>query len=248
MPKLYTENILMLSKDSTDPRFDQLENGIAHTPYRAELDFYSCIENGDIDGVNEMLNSFIESSIVVGRMSRNDLRQMQYFAVCCIALGTRSAIRGGLSEWTAYNLSDEYIQIIDGFTSTSQIPPFLSEKATELAVLVRKSAYKKAYPEAVKTAIYYIESHLYENISASDVAAACSLSCDYLNTLFKTHTGKKLSVYISHAKLEEGRRLVIRGLNNSQISYQLGFCSESYFISRYKAYFNRTPGQDRKRS
>lgn len=246
MPKLDAENISMLSKNSNDPRFEQLETGVFHTPYKAETAFFTCIENGDIGGVENMMQAFIENSIVVGRMSKNDLRQMQYFAVCCVALATRHAIRGGLSEFAAFNLSDSYIQTIDSFTDISQIPPFLSEKAIELATLVRGSAFKKDYPDALRAAIYYIESHLYEDISAVQVAKSCALSNDYLNILFKNHTGKTLNNYISHAKLEESRRLIRRGLTNSQITYQLGFCSESYFIAKYKAFFGCTPGEERK--
>lgn len=241
MSRLEVQNIEMLSKKPKDAVFEQLESDIHHTPYEAEAAFYTCIENGDEEGVEAIMESFMKQSVVVGRMSNNDLKQMQYFAVCCIALATRSAIRGGLSEITAFNLSDEYIQIVDSITRAEDMPLFLSGKAVELTGLVRQSAGRREYPEALRRAVYYIESHLYQKISPAQVAEFSGLSKDYLNVVFKKHTGKTTGAYISGAKLFESKRLLSRGFSLSEIAYQLAFCSESYFVACYKKEFGVTP-------
>lgn len=240
MPKIESKNIEMLSKNPVDAVYEQLESGVHHTPYEAETAFYNCIENGDTAGVEAMLESFIKQSVVVGRMSNNDLKQMQYFAVCCIALATRRAISGGLSEIAAFNLSDEYIQTVDSFTRAEEIPVFLSEKAVELTELVRKSA-ETGYPETVRKAMYYIQSHLYKKINPAEVAEFCGVSKDYLNVLIKRSAGKTTGAYILSARLGESRRLLNRGLTLSQIAYQLSFCSESHYIACYKKEFGSTP-------
>ncbi len=241
MAKIEAKNIEMLSKKSVDAVYEQIESGILHTPYEAETAFYNCIENGDTNGLEKIMGNYMTQNIVVGRMSNNDLKQMQYFAVCCIALATRYAIRGGLSEITAYNLSDEYIQTVDSLTIAEDIPGFLCVKAYELTDLVRKSSARRTYPEAVRKAVYYIESHLYQKISPSEVSVFCGLSKDYLNVLLKQSTGKTTGAYISYAKLNESKRLLNRGLTLSQIAYQLAFCSESYFVACYKKEFGVTP-------
>lgn len=245
MPKLEINNIEVASENTCDPRFDEIEREIKHTAYEKETTFYTCIENGDIDAVESMIESVFSQSIVVGRMSNDELRQMKYFAVCCVTLATRYAIRGGLSEITAFNLSDEYIRIIDSFKNAEEIPPFLSEKAVELTALVRESAFKKSYPHTVRKAIHFIESHLYQKLKTSEVAEFCGFSADYLNTLFRKHTGKTVAAFIMESKLKESYRLINRGFSNSQIAYQLHFCSESHFISRFKSYYGATPGERR---
>ena len=246
MSELKIKNIEVKS-GSGDPRFDEIERENKHTAYEMETLFYSCIENGDTDAVKKMINGIFSQSIVVGRMSSDELRQMKYFAVCCVTLATRSAIKGGLSEITAFNLSDEYIRKIDSFKSAEEIPPFLSQKAVEITALVREDAFKKSYPHTVRKAIHFIESHLYQKIGTSDVANFCFLSSDYLNTLFRNHTGKTVTAFIMENKLKESYRLINRGFSNSQIAYQLNFCSESHFISRFKAFYGVTPGQVRGR-
>ncbi len=240
-----TINNIEITANTDDPRFDEIESEIKHTAYEAEVAFYSSIENGDLDAVEVMMQSLFQQSVVVGRMSNDELRQMKYFAVCCITLATRYAIRGGLSEITAYNLSDEYIRKVDLIKNAEEIPPFLSQKAVELTALVRESSFKKSYPHTVRRAIHFIESHLYDEIKTADVAAFCVFSEDYLNTLFRKHVKKTVAAFIMESKLKESYRLINRGLSNSQIAYQLHFCSQSHFISRFKAYYGKTPGEVR---
>ena len=240
------KNIQVLSKDSTYPYYAEIESEKKHTPYETEVIFYGCIERGDVEGTKKMLSALWNQNIVVGRMSDNDLKQMQYFAVCCITLAIRAAIRGGVSEVMAYNLSDEYIQKIDSMKKTEEVPEFLSRKAIEIATLVANSSRKKISHPIVKKAAHYIEENLYQKITPSQVASFCSVSKDHLSLLFRQNTGETAAKYILREKLSESRRLINRGLSNSQIAYQLGFCSESHFIAKYKEHYGTTPGEERK--
>jgi AraC-like DNA-binding protein len=246
MTEISDKKIQVLSSYPADPYYSELESENKHTPYETEVIFYGCIERGDVEGTRKMISALWNSSIVVGRMSYNDLRQMQYFAVCCITLGIRAAIKGGVSEVTAYSLSDEYIQKIDSMKSGEQVLEFLSAKAVELAVLVAKNERKKIAHPIVKKAVHYIEENLHQKITTLQVASFCSVSKDHLSLLFKQNTGETVTKYILREKLQESRRLINRGLSNSQIAYQLGFCSESHFIAKYKEHYGNTPGKERK--
>ncbi len=239
------KNIQIISKDSSDPYYSLLESEKKHTPYETEVIFYGCIERGDVEGTKKMLST-LWNNIVVGRMSHNDLRQMQYFAVCCVTLGIRAAIKGGISEVAAYNLSDEYIQKIDGMNNTSDMAEYLSQKAIELASMVAKNSRKRIAHPIVKKAAHYIEENLYQKITPAQVAQYCCVSKDHLGLLFRQNTGETVAKYILGEKLRESKRLINRGLSNSQIAYQLGFCSESHFIAKYKEHYGVTPGEERK--
>lgn len=246
MSEFSQKNIQVLSMYSADPYYSEMESEKKHTPYETEVIFYGCIERGDVEGTSRMLTALWNQNIVVGRMSNNDLKQMQYFAVCCITLAIRAAIRGGVSEVRAYNLSDEYIQKIDSMKKAEEVPEFLAAKAVELAKLVANSSKKKISHPIVKKAANYIEENLYQKITPSQVAEYCSVSKDHLSLLFRLNTGETAAKYILREKLSESRRLINRGLSNSQIAYQLGFCSESHFIAKYKEHYGTTPGEERK--
>ena len=246
MTEIYDKTIKILTKDSAEAYYEDFDTEKPRTPYELEEMFFGCIERGDVEGVKKMLSSLWEQSVVVGRMSNNDLKQMQYFAVCCATLATRAAIRGGLSETAAYNLSDQYIQKIDSMKKTEELPGFLEEKAVELAELVEKTAHRRVSHPALKKAVHYIENNLHQKITPSQVADYCGVSKDHLSLLFKESTGLTTAKYILGEKLRESRRLINRGLSNSQIAYQLGFCSESHFIAKYKEHYGSTPGKERK--
>ena len=246
MTDFFDKNIEMLPGDPADSYYAGLEAENKHTPYETEVMFYNCIERGDVEGTKKMLAVLLERRVVVGRMSYNDLKQMQYFAVCCTTLATRAAIRGGVSEAVAYSLSDEYIQKIDSMKNADEVPIFLAQKAVEIASLVEKASKKKISHPAVKKALQYIEQNLYQKITPQQVASFCSVSKDHLSILFKANTGYTTAKYILLQKLRESRRLINRGLSNSQIAYQLGFCSESHFIAKYKELYGNTPGAERK--
>jgi AraC-like DNA-binding protein len=239
------ESIKIISGNSDNSYYAFSEQEKKHTPYETEVIFYGCIERGDIDGTEKMLSA-LWNNIVVGRMSHNDLRQMQYFAVCCITLGIRAVIRGGVPEINAYNISDEYIQKIDSMKNVADIAEYLSQKAVELARLVAKNNSRRISHPIVKKAAHYISENLYQKITTAQVADYCSVSKDHLSLLFKQNTGDTTAKYILKEKLGESKRLINRGLSNSQIAYQLGFCSESHFIAKYKECYGNTPGEERK--
>ena len=246
MAEIYKQTIKVTTKDPADPYYEEYEAEKSHTPYELEEMFFGCIERGDAEGVKKMLSALWMQNVVVGRMSNNDLKQMQYFAVCCATLATRAAIRGGVSETVAYNISDEYIQKIDSMKKAEEVPDFLAKKAVELALMVRKTADRKISHPVVKKASHYIENNLYQKITPLQVAEYCGVSKDHLSLLFKENTDLTTAKYILREKLRESRRLINRGLSNSQIAYQLGFCSESHFIAKYKELYGATPGKERK--
>lgn len=221
--------------------FEQRESGILHTPLQAETAFYDCIRQGDVQRLQEKMEQYLNSGFVIGRLSNDSLRQMQYWAVSSITLAARAAMAGGLEEISAYNLSDHYIQCVDNLKSGGEILEFLTEKAVELTLLVSQAHKRLRYSPHVRHSIDYIERHLYEKISVPAVAESCSLSPDYLSAVFKKETGQTLSRYVLLQKLREARRLLENGLSSSNVAYILSFCSESYFIACFKKAYGITP-------
>ena len=188
-------NVRFLPKGVQNPRFEQRESGIAHTPYSREVAFYTCIKNGDLQGLESNMENFVRDALVVGRMSDDNLRQVKYLAVSCITLATRYAVEGGLMESEAYNLSDSYIQYVDKTDKPEEIIKFLVAKATELTVLVKNHRQRLEYPPFVRKAMKYVSAHLHERLKCCDVADECGVSADYLSASFKKYVGESLHEY-----------------------------------------------------
>ncbi|MEG1662623.1 MAG: AraC family transcriptional regulator [Clostridia bacterium] len=241
MTKRESVNIEVLPKGVLNPAFEQREAGRSHSPYEVEKKIYECVKDGDIEKLNSIMLHYASSPLVVGRLSDNSLRQMQYLAVSCVTLGIRYAMEGGLDESEAYNLSDKYIQMIDKIENPDEIMPFIAEKSIEITALVHSVKQRTTYPKPVKICLKYIDKNLHNKITLDNLAEACGLSNDYLSALFKKHTGVSISKYILRQKLEASKALLNGDCNYSEIGYYFSFCSETYYISCFKREFGVTP-------
>lgn len=234
-------NVHFLPKGVSNPQFEQRESGVAHTPYSREVAFYTCVKNGDLQGLESNMASFMGDALVVGRMSDDNLRQVKYLAVSCITLATRYAVEGGLMESEAYNLSDSYMQSVDKMDSPEEIMRFLVEKATELTVLVKAHRQRLEYPPYVRKAIKFVSAHLHERLRCEDVASECGVSADYLSQSFKKCVGESLHDFILSQKLEASKSLLFGGVEYGEIGYYFGFCSQTHYIQCFKKKYGVTP-------
>ena len=227
--------------------FLQRESGRTHTPYETEQLFYSCIRAGDVERVGVLMQTLLRQTVVAGKLSNDPLRQMQYWAVCCVTLATRCAIQGGLDETTAFNRSDESILQIDRMRDPQEILRFLQSLCLQITAMVRDSRFGRDAPQAVRKCLHRIQTDLHGRLTAETLAKDCALSPDYLCALFKKHVGVPLSVYIRRQRLAAARDLLQTGKGLSEIAYDLGFCSESYFIRCFREEFGETPRRFRER-
>lgn len=220
--------------------FDEREYGLSHTPYEIETAFYSCIGRGSVEDVNAMLQKFLESGIVAGKLSANNIRQIQYWAVCCVAIATRYAIAGGLDENFAYNFSDECVMKIDLMSTENEILDFLLSKCMELTVTVKESKLG-SYPKAVRKCLKTINTRLFDRLSLDVLSEDCGVSKDHLSLLFKNNLGITIPQYIKKERLNAAKDLLKSGMSISQTAYTVGFSTESYFIKCFRDEFGITP-------
>ncbi len=211
-----------------------------HTPYSAEIRLLSCVQQGDIESLITQLKN-LDSIIVMGRMSDDELMQNKYMAVSTITLATRYAIQGGLNENKAYEFSDRVIKTIDKLTDKNEIFMCLGTEIVKLAEDVRKNKKQPAFSPHVRTCIKYINENLSEKISVSAVAKCCGISADYLSQIFKREIGENLSSYIVRQKLEKAKNLLLGGMSSKEICIEVGFSSQAYFVTLFKRYYNMTP-------
>lgn len=221
--------------------FYERENAITHTAFETEIMFYSCIKNGESEKAEKMMNLLLSQSVITGRLSDDPLRQMKYWAVCCITLATRYAISGGLDETTAYNYSDEVIYKIDNMKTPEEILLFLKSTCISLTDLVAKSKENAHYPSTIRKCIHFINANLHEKLTLETLSKVCGVSPDYLSALFKKTTGQTVTSYIKEKRLEAAKQMLQKKYATSEVAYYLGFCSESYFIKCFKEQYGITP-------
>ena len=211
-----------------------------HTPYSAEIRLFSCVQQGDIDSLLVQIKN-LDSLIVMGKMSDDELMQYKYMAVSTVTLATRYAIQGGLNEAKAYEFSDRVIKTIDKLDDKDKIFMCLGLEIIKLTQDVKKNKKQPEFSPHIRNCIKYINENLSEKISVCDAAEYCGISADYLSQIFKKEIGENLSQYILRQKLEKAKSLLMNSVSSKEICTQTGFSSQSYFVTVFKRFYNMTP-------
>jgi len=109
-------------------------------------------------------------------------------------------------------------------------------------------ANAKTDPEPVRLAKAYIQQHLHESISLDNVAHAVGISSFHFCKVFKRSTGMTFTDYLSRARVEKARRLLMRPSNRiTEVAYEVGFQSLSHFNRSFRRVAGESPTEFRAR-
>ena len=93
--------------------------------------------------------------------------------------------------------------------------------------------------------ISYIQEHIYENLSVSDLSAHFYLHPDYLSRLFKKHAHISVSRYIILQKTATAQTLLREGCTVAQVQEKLGYSSYAYFFKTFQKNTGLSPSKYR---
>ena len=226
--------------------FLQREDGFSHHAYEEELLQYEYLRNGDMRAIEEATRIFTGNT--VGHLSDDSVRDKQYLFVAATTLATRFAIEGGMTQETAYNLSDLFIQRVDACQTVAEITALHRAMMEEFTVLVSKLRQDKLYTKPVLLALDYIYMHLQQRITVDEIAAHVGLCRSYLSVLFQREVGVSVSDYIREKRVEAAENMLkFSDFTLQEIGNYLAFNSQSHFVSVFKNQTGITPGAYRKK-
>lgn len=94
----------------------------------------------------------------------------------------------------------------------------------------------------------YVEEHLFEKLSLSDIAADCFYNPSYFSRKFKSYFGKNLSSYVREKRLLAAAELLTQTDKATfAIATECGFSDKTQFYKLFRAEFGCTPGEYRKK-
>ena len=230
--------------ETQDILFAEEQFHAPHSSYEWECMFFSIIRRGDIEAYEKLRDGALAGDvpILVGRLSRDELRQVRYLAVSFITLAIRAAIQGGMPETDAYVRSDVFIQTMDRMADPTEILASILQTADELVRTVHAAGQKSSLTPAIRKCRLYIDHHLTGRISLPDLARECRLAPAYLSARFHAETGLRISEYILKARIERAKDMLRHGKYSAQeISEHLCFCSQSHFIACFRKETGQTP-------
>lgn len=212
-----------------------------------EQKIWSVIRDGNLNYRQDLES--ITSTIMVGNISGGKyLRQEQNQAIITASLGCRAAIEGGLNPNVAYNLSDRFIQRAEACSSLGDVTELSMEIMDTYIRLVHEARQTEGISAQVRDCRDHISLHPEENPDISQLAARYGYTPYYFSKKFKQETGLTLRAFVTQKKVERAKELLTSTpLSTADISELLGFNSQSYFGSVFKAATGITPGAYRQR-
>ena len=144
---------------------------------------------------------------------------------------------------------DIFVKLVDSFTNNEEI--ILQSLVLQLIHLLSKDFPLKNENGSlsnnhltIKKSLNYINQHLTENLSLEKVAKEMSFSPIHFHNTFKETMGQTLRDYIEEQRIKKATDLLLTTNNSlTQIAYECGFSSQSYFSFVFKRRMKKTPRQ-----
>ncbi|NDL67168.1 AraC family transcriptional regulator [Anaerotalea alkaliphila] len=101
--------------------------------------------------------------------------------------------------------------------------------------------------DIIQTTVDHIHANYSKPMTLKDLADHVSLSPYHFSRLFKQGTGYSPYEYLINHRMKKAQELLKKtGMPIKEISFHLGFSSESYFISSFKQHVGYTPAKYRR--
>ena len=229
-------------------RYQEKEWVGLHNPYEQEQREQEAIRHGDIAALNRSISETYEGQI--GRLAKDLLRHHKNVAVGNITLASRTAVEAGVSVEKSFTMADNFIQQIEEIDNVVEVEAFKREAQRLYAAAVaeeqktEQSGYKNPLVGEVKD---YIFRHFHDSIQITDIAKHLNVNPDYLSHLFKKQENITIKRYILKEKIRRSRNLLqYSDYSIQEISFYLGFSSQSHFCKVFQEMTGETPGRYRK--
>ncbi len=244
------EKCTMVSTTGTDENTEpdkllyvQQAQDFFHEPVENENTVFALVASGEVEKILEnKLKYGADPESGKGRLSDHPLRNQIYHLVVCAALAARACIAAGMSEETAYTLSDLYIRRADKCTAVKQVMELNDNMVMDYAERMRRLRRAKRLSVPVRKAIKMIYENTGKHLTAKHIAETIGYDRSHLHRLFKAEIGMGIHEYISAVRINAAKGMLRDGDHSIvDIASLLGFSSQSHFCRAFSMAVGVTP-------
>lgn len=217
----------------------------SHHPYALEKRLRIALVEGNIEEV-EKIGSEYSSYPMPVLCQNNSIRSKKNNMICSCALITRVAMQAGLEEKYAYYLSDLYINKIESLEDEEALTYLNAVMIMDFMTQIKSGiVYSKTTTSSlIQNTLSYINQHLYDDLSLTQVAEKLEVNSSYLSRLFKQEVGMPFTEYIHRSRIKKAQHLLLlTDLSIVDISNRLGYTTQSHFTKTFKKICGMTPKQ-----
>lgn len=97
------------------------------------------------------------------------------------------------------------------------------------------------YTESIEKTKVFISEHLYDELTAENIASNAGYSVFHFCRIFKEETGKSLMSYVREKRLELAESDIEKGESTLEVALKYGFETQSGFARAYERKFGERP-------
>lgn len=129
-----------------------------------------------------------------------------------------------------------------------QMIPLCVEAVLSRILLMREAGKEMAVREQKDTIteiLYYLNSHLQEQVTLDELAEKFFISKHHLNKVFRKRTGTTVMDYLQRKRVSSAQQMLFLGYNAKEAAVQSGFGEYSSFYRAYVRVTGHEPSRDR---
>ena len=222
---------------------DQRKQGNTSSyPFEKERKLLSYIRAGDQAGarrvLNEMLGAMYLTSPKLVVLRARAIEMMGYL--------TRTAVEDSPVMESLILRNHRWMERLIRARDFEDLSRVLTEALNDFIEGIYLHGFNRSNTR-VSAALDYITRNYSKPLSLQDIAKEVGLSSYRLAHVVKSHTGKTVLQIITHARIQNARQLLEgTGKSFTDISYEVGFNDQSYFIKHFKRITGITPARYRR--
>lgn len=148
------------------------------------------------------------------------------------------------------HLKDLYKQVkVFNKTQYEAILKLLEIFASQLSSVMAEKIIQQneGEPPRIRKAKRFIQEHIDQDITLSEVASSVNWSAYYFSRMFKKTTGFNFVDYLARVRIERAKHMLLNPhLNVSEIAYEVGFQSITHFNRVFRKLTGNSPTDFRK--
>jgi two-component system response regulator YesN len=214
-------------------------------PLDSERELLGKVKIGDRTGAKEILNSILGTILfkTIGDLGILKARLLELLSIL-----SRAAVEGGVNIDVMLEKNLAYVNKVMQIDSQEDLCAWISTALNEFIELVYSSQDAKKMTH-IRPVINYIDANYDKDIGLTEIARASHLSVSRLAHTFKEQMGITVIEYVSSVRIERAKQLLLATDQNcTEICFQVGYHSESYFSRAFKTLVGVTPLQFRLRN
>lgn len=243
-----SHQVQVLSSNLKDSSKSLQVNYEKHTGiYESEQQFLKLVEEGNLEAVTYMHQLSFHSS-GMRLQKEKSIVGAKLNTVVLLTLISRAAIQGGLPPAISYNLNDYYGSAIEEASSISDITKLVTKMIEDYVTRIHAFKENPNISHPIQFACQYIQVHVKEPLSISQIAQEVGYSTYYFSNKFQKEVGMSVNQYILSKRIETAQVLLQNpNLKINDIYTQLCFGSRNHFYTTFKTFTGVSPKEYRKR-